>query len=686
MNYQTALPALVKNGYIPLPIKQKDKRPAIKNWTAPDYSPPTGFPGCGVGILCGRGPAPISGIDCDIMDAAIAGKVGEYILSTCGETPYRIGKAPKTMYVYRATTAGIRKISSKHYDIGHVEMWGFGQQFVCFGIHPDTKGPYTWPGPLGDILSVPAEVLQVITEEKLRNVITYFERLAEASGYKPLTREKAKVATSDDFDPLDPLDVTPPIGLSLEKCAEMLQDLDPDCSRDEWRNLGMALHHEFGGADEARDLWDTWSAKGEKYTGDTVVQWESFGKYSGRPLTAAYLLKQAKEEAKPEEVPGEDDFFRKMNWSTSRFVDDPPGIPMVVNGFLPKGIVSLFYSAGGAGKSTIVLGLALRIAIAGEFDVDFFGHVLQGGRAVVVTAEDPELILNRRFMGLVDALAEDLGVPRESIRETVDQNLSIVSTFGHQVQLFRLKPSGLLTTTTYYTSLVTALKSIGDLQFVVIDTKTRYSPGEGLGNVTATQEITFYESMAKETGASVMLLHHSNKTSRDGSQTGAQAYRDATALFDSVRAAWYLRGLTAAEVAAQDIKDDGPGRYLLLENSKNNYIPLCAPLVVRRDGYRYSGAPIKQKMSSSDRKEVKLEQAYSLVIEMLQITRGQWHSQAEVIRLCKEQGLGRRYVVEALGEGLEDGLIDRKQEGVAYRYSLTEQGKLYNVTIGDDLV
>jgi RecA-family ATPase len=441
----------------------------------------------------------------------------------------------------------------------------------------------------------------------------------------------------------------------------------------------MALHHEFQGSDEGLALWDDWSTRGAKYKeGEPERLWASFGGYSGQPLTAAYLLKLTKKPA-----PVDPNFFKALPWSTSRFVADPPAIPMIIEGFLPQGVISLFYSAGGAGKSTIVLYMAVKIALAESFNTDFLGHYVQGGKVVIVTAEDPDLILNRRFVGCLESIAEELDVTPEALRPTVDANLSIVSTFGHSVQLFSLRADGILVTSEYYDSLSTALCEVQGLQLVIIDTKTRFSPGEGLGNVTATQEITHYEALAKTTGASVMLLHHSNKSSRDGSGTGAQAYRDATALFDSVRAAWYLRGLTEAELSAQEVTLEDKRAYLLLENSKNNYIPQDVDKVLKRVGYRYEVSKLKPRMTNVDKKELKRQQAYDRVIDLLQSHIGEPYHQSAIISICANRNMSRQRVIDALKDCEEDGMVLKIEKGICKKYSLTEEGKMYKLTVDE---
>ncbi|MEO8467995.1 MAG: PriCT-2 domain-containing protein, partial [Gammaproteobacteria bacterium] len=54
--------------------------------------------------------------------------------------------------------------------------------------------------------------------------------------------------------------------------------LDPDCSREEWLNAGMAMHEASAGANWGLAIFDAWSARGEKYAGDadTIGRWESF--------------------------------------------------------------------------------------------------------------------------------------------------------------------------------------------------------------------------------------------------------------------------------------------------------------------------------------------------------------------------------------------------------------------------
>jgi primase-like protein/bifunctional DNA primase/polymerase-like protein/AAA domain-containing protein len=74
-----------------------------------------------------------------------------------------------------------------------------------------------------------------------------------------------------------------------------LDHIDPDGGYEDWRNVGMALHHEFEGNDIGLDIFDEWSSKGDKYTSqsDLDKKWQSFANYSGTAITIGTLLKMA---------------------------------------------------------------------------------------------------------------------------------------------------------------------------------------------------------------------------------------------------------------------------------------------------------------------------------------------------------------------------------------------------------
>jgi RecA-family ATPase len=238
---------------------------------------------------------------------------------------------------------------------------------------------------------------------------------------------------------------------------------------------------------------------------------------------------------------------------------------------------------------------------------------------------------------------------------------------------------GVLKTTKFYDQFVERLGELSNLKLIVVDTKTRFSPGEGEGNVTATQEITYYEAIARKTGATVMLLHHSNKKSRDGSQDGATAYRDATAIFDSVRAAWYLRPADNKEIEGN--REEG-ATYQLLENAKNNYIKQCENIIVVRNGYKYV-AQAASKGNKKEKEDIVYSGIQTCLLTYLQSSRIPEHLQAELVKVAEDEIKAKRNDVKAVINNMcEDGLLEEAASGKRSKsYSLTAAGVTWGLSI-----
>jgi hypothetical protein len=71
---------------------------------------------------------------------------------------------------------------------------------------------------------------------------------------------------------------------------------------DHWLDVGKALHHQFGGAEEGLALWDEWSAADKReppagYPGEDVLaeKYAGLGDYDGKRLTLRTLLERTKD-------------------------------------------------------------------------------------------------------------------------------------------------------------------------------------------------------------------------------------------------------------------------------------------------------------------------------------------------------------------------------------------------------
>lgn len=159
ITFGDAAEQLLDNGYEPIPIKPGQKVPAVNRWTSVAINEETidtwclSHGSCGVGLRTGR----LVGVDIDILDPDRAHAAQALAMERFGETLIRVGRWPKRLLLYRID-APFSKMKS-----GQIEILGFGQQFVAFGLHPGIGKPYSWP--LGETpLEIPLSDLPVIDQ------------------------------------------------------------------------------------------------------------------------------------------------------------------------------------------------------------------------------------------------------------------------------------------------------------------------------------------------------------------------------------------------------------------------------------------------------------------------------------------------------------------------------------------
>jgi hypothetical protein len=141
---------LATYGYRVTPVRGKDA--CVSNWPnsrwraaqmeglARNYPDATN-----TGLVCGE----LVALDIDTPDPAVADAICSMVAKLPGAdgSPYRIGKAPKRLYIFR-TTEPRPKVSTGAYLIGglkcQLEVFGQRTQFVAYGVHPDTGRAYEW--------------------------------------------------------------------------------------------------------------------------------------------------------------------------------------------------------------------------------------------------------------------------------------------------------------------------------------------------------------------------------------------------------------------------------------------------------------------------------------------------------------------------------------------------------------
>jgi RecA-family ATPase len=243
----------------------------------------------------------------------------------------------------------------------------------------------------------------------------------------------------------------------------------------------------------------------------------------------------------------------------SAFTDEPPAQDFVIPGFL-AGTVGALVSPGGTGKSFLALQIAAAIAspmpTANTTGFDIAGH----GKVLYINLEDPMGEIHRRLHALGRRF--DL-VTRQSVADS----LAISSRVGI--------PSDVCSDE-YGKKLIEAAQG---MRLVVIDTLSRSHGGDENDNGAMAQLIVRLETICRETGASVLFLHHTSKAAALNGHGGMQqAARGASALIDNARFSANLSKMTFEEAQQLSERPGGApigekqhGFYLRYETGKQNY-------------------------------------------------------------------------------------------------------------------
>ncbi|WP_431280935.1 VapE domain-containing protein [Humitalea sp. 24SJ18S-53] len=190
---------LLTNGFYPVPIYPHDatlkgagKRPIGNGWEkaarAATLASLGKTPAGNTGILCDQ----LAAFDIDVLDAALVAEINAAAERICGPGALRrTGKAPKLLLLYRAAEPG-PKMETKEFLLpdgskAQVELLGLGQQFVGFGIHPETKAPYTWAGQ--SPLDVPLVSLPTVPRAAMAAFLADASGLIERAGGVQLAKQ-----------------------------------------------------------------------------------------------------------------------------------------------------------------------------------------------------------------------------------------------------------------------------------------------------------------------------------------------------------------------------------------------------------------------------------------------------------------------------------------------------------------
>jgi hypothetical protein len=225
-------------------------------------------PGQNIGIRLGQ-PSQIGGdflhlVDLDIRDASKAGEAWAALLALWpaarGFPSVVSGSGGESRHLYFLSPVAMRKrnlgkssdfitINGKRKRAWEIDLMGTGSQAVLPpSIHPDTGQPYRWETrpELGFPLAMQIEP-------------------------QTLARFGAWQQQEGSGEPVAPLDA-----VNRDHLARLFETLNVD-DRDDWKDVGMALHHQFAGSKEGYSIWNDWAKASSKHDEkDSRSVWKSF--------------------------------------------------------------------------------------------------------------------------------------------------------------------------------------------------------------------------------------------------------------------------------------------------------------------------------------------------------------------------------------------------------------------------
>ena len=509
--------ALFKKGYPPLPIRPGTKSPGLRGWSTLEITEDLiqqwisqGRGGWGIGIRGEHTP----GIDLDVSDVEILGKLTDWCDAEIGVTGRRTGRPPRVLLPYR-TDAPFGKMSSGKFEAPdgsthQIEILGKGCQYVAYAIHPQTGKPYTWEGL--DPLVMPAELLPTLTPEKAKALIEYFESIVPAS-WKPVSKSSAKTAAEHEGNPKKTASLR-----RLKSAMECIPNEERDWGN--WKKFMMALWAAVGEEkSEGFEIVDEWSAKHPKYDPDrTASEWSNITEVHS--LGAGTIFEEASKshwvdpgeetsddfdvvEIIDDEQPGESASTpaespailpEKPARFTFETIDDLmclPPVKWLAKPWFPENTVGILYGKWGSLKTFVIFDLAMHLANGAAH---WHGAELPGEpvKVLIIAREG-----HQGFVQRIEAFKRHYGLA-ENTRNVVFMRAPVNFMNDADFKLFE-----------------NTLRERKDgFRLVLIDTVARVIPGTDL---SSPEHITLFTErcarVADATGATTIGVHHENKSS-----------------------------------------------------------------------------------------------------------------------------------------------------------------------------
>ena len=403
---------------------------------------------------------------------------------------------------------------------------------------------------------------------------------------------KASELINDD-DPASVLyTYNPPQTTEPGEVQQLLNSISADINYDDWITVGMALHHQYQGSDEGLAIWNTWCATSEsKYTeGEPEAKWHSFSTHTQNPITLASLrrvvneqhTKQLAQQATAVQDDGTDPL---QPIQAAEFASKTSTTEYLIKDFLPRGELSVVYGAPGSGKTFAVLDMCMAVA----FNEQWRDKTVTPGAILYVACEGGQGF-RKRIKAYAQHFEKENALPAAPFYV-----IDAAPNFMDAAIVNRILAHAV---------------DIPNLSAIVIDTLSRaLQGGDENSSTDLGTVINHCTHLYRETGASVVLVHHSGKN-KSANMRGHSSLQGAAYAVIEVQKRGFYRAL-----AVEKLKDG---------EAEQAYPFSLVPVVIGKDdqGDDITSCVVKHQTTQDAFADVKLTafatKAREVLVEMLE--------------------------------------------------------------------
>lgn len=355
--------------------------------------------------------------------------------------------------------------------------------------------------------------------------------------------------------------------------------------RDIWIKVALALKHRMG--DAGQTMWTAWSKTSTKFDeDDAVATWDSLIPRTEDGVTLGTIFHLAKQNGynnnlvapvQPAASGPLLPLFDLKDAMVTHYLQHPaPPRRWLLKNTLPLGKVGMIVAPGGTGKSFLMIQMAVAVAtqtlLADHWEVD------TPGASLILCAEEDNDDLHHRLRDVLDAT-----VPHTPATEQlIIQRVFIKSMLTENNLMTHADANRQIVQTDYVDRLVLAAHQIPDLKLIIIDPASRFRGGDENAAQDTTRFVEALERLRAATGATVLLVHHTNKGSMNADEANQGASRGSSALTDGVRWQMSLNKPSKQQAKDNHLPEFCRHEYVLATITKNNGAPPQAPVLLQR--------------------------------------------------------------------------------------------------------